>query len=111
MVMLKSNEEVTISDQIEELKPSTTSSAESLLEHGSAKEKADGPRGEQASKRIGHPTRFQKIGEMTCLFLSWYQNGKFPICNFGPSRAGCCFMLFFAVFVFGYFVFMIETFR
>ena len=34
-------------------------------------------------KKLG--TRIERIGEMTCLFLSSYKNGKFPICNIGPS--------------------------
>ena len=48
---------------------------------------------------------------MTCLFLSCYHKGRFPICNFGPSRCACCSFFFFAVFIFAYLVFMIETFR
>lgn len=48
------------------------------------------------------PTRFERIGEMSCLFFSFYREGKYPFCNVGPSRGPMVFMLLFAGFVTGY---------
>ena len=55
-------------------------------------------------------TRFERIGEMNCLFLSCYQNGKFPICNIGPSRGPMVFLIIFAGFCFGYCVVLVKAF-
>jgi hypothetical protein len=48
------------------------------------------------------PTRFERVGEMSCLFFSFYREGKYPFCNVGPSRGPMVFMLIFAGFVAGY---------
>ena len=43
-----------------------------------------------------YPTRIQKIGEMKCIFFSFYKSGSIPFCGIGPSW---CFtlLLFFLV--------------
>ena len=51
-----------------------------------------------------YPTRSQMIGEVECFYLSFYKNGKYPICNIGPSRCAMCGMLTFATFCFGFLV-------
>ena len=56
------------------------------------------------------PTRFERIGEMSCLFLSFYREGKYPFCNVGPSRGPMVFMLVFAGFVTGYLYVLIQMF-
>ena len=32
-----------------------------------------------------YPTRFQKVGNLNCIFLGFYCGGKFPICSIGPD--------------------------
>ena len=56
------------------------------------------------------PTRFERIGEMSCLFFSFYREGKYPFCNVGPSRGPMVFMLVFAGFVAGYLYVLIQMF-
>jgi hypothetical protein len=39
----------------------------------------------EGKRRKSYPTRFQWVGEMYCLFLSCWKQGRFPICSIGPS--------------------------
>ena len=37
------------------------------------------------NKKCTLPTRVQNVGKVTCLFLSCYKRGQFPIVNIGPN--------------------------
>ena len=56
-------------------------------------------------------SRCQKIGEINCLFLSSYKDGRIPFMNVGPSKGPMVFMIFFALFCLGYLVNMIMMFQ
>ena len=56
-----------------------------------------------------YPTRCQKIGEVNCLFVDWYKDGKIPIINVGPSKGPMVFLILFAGFCLGYLLFMITA--
>lgn len=61
--------------------------------------------------RRSFPTRFQWVGEMYCLFLSCWKQGRFPICSLGPSWPYTIGLLCFAGMVLCFMVammFMIE---
>ena len=49
-----------------------------------------------------------KIGEIRCLFLSCYYQGRTPLLSLGPSWPFSIFLLFFGGFITGFFAFMIS---
>lgn len=51
-----------------------------------------------------------KIGEVDCLFVSWYKNGRFPLLSVGPSKGPMVFLILFAGFCLGYLLLMMSTF-
>jgi len=54
---------------------------------------------------VRYPTRFQKVGEMYCLFISCYKKGTFPILGIGPNWHASILILIFAAicgFIMGY---------
>ena len=55
-----------------------------------------------------YPTRVQKIGEMSCFFLSCYKRGTFPICGIGPSWPFTIILLVFAILCGFYMGFMLS---
>ena len=55
-----------------------------------------------------YPTRIQKIGEMSCFFLSCYKRGTFPICGIGPSWPFTMILLLFATLCGFYMGFMLT---
>ena len=55
-----------------------------------------------------YPSRFQKVGELRCLFLSCFRKGRFPICSIGPSWPFTMGLLMFALFCLGYLLFMVS---
>lgn len=57
-----------------------------------------------------YPTRYQRVGEMQCFFLSCFKKGRSPFCTVGPSKAGCMFMFCFGGFCLAYLFFMISIF-
>ena len=54
--------------------------------------------------------RWQRIGEVSCLFVSWYKDGRFPLINIGPSRGPMVFLLLFSAFCLGYMVVLVNSF-
>lgn len=62
----------------------------------------------QANKIVSYPTQIMKIGEVKCLFLSCYYQGRTPILSLGPSWPFTLFLIFFGLFITGFFVFMIS---
>lgn len=57
-----------------------------------------------------YQTRWQRIGEVSCLFFSWYKDGRFPLINIGPSRGPMVFLLLFSAFCLGYMIVLINSF-
>ena len=55
-------------------------------------------------------TWIENISGMTCFFVGCYKNGKFPICNIGPSKLPMLCNLVFCAFVLAYFLFMVNMF-
>ena len=67
---------------------------------------------EASVKAHGHKkqkmrTRCQRIGEVNCLFISYYKDGRLPFTNVGPSKGPMTFMILFALFCLGYLVNML----
>ena len=56
-----------------------------------------------------YPSRIQKVGEMWCLFLSFYRRGTFPICSIGPSWPFTIILCFFATFCLVFLGFMMSV--
>ena len=50
-----------------------------------------------------YPTRCQKVGEIRCLFLSFYKNGRYPFISAGPSFCPCLCLFIFGIVVFTFF--------
>ena len=42
--------------------------------------------------------------------MSWYQHGKEPLLNIGPSRCPMCFFIIFACFILAFLTFSIQEF-
>jgi len=55
-----------------------------------------------------YPSRIQQIGEMSCVFLSCYKRGTFPICGVGPSWPFTLILLVFAILCGFYMGFMLN---
>ena len=51
-----------------------------------------------------YPTRIQKVGEIQCLFLSFYKNGRYPFLSAGPSFCPCTCLFAFGCIVFSFFM-------
>jgi hypothetical protein len=65
---------------------------------------------ESAARTGRYHTRCQKIGEVNCLFVSWYKDGKFPLINVGPSKGPMVFLNLFALFCMGYLLVLVQMF-
>jgi len=62
-------------------------------------------------KRVGivtYPTQIKKVGEIWCLFVSCYYQGRSPLLSIGPSWPFTIFLLFFAALILGYFLLMMS---
>ena len=59
-------------------------------------------------KQVSYPTQIMKIGEIRCLFLSCYYQGRTPFLSIGPSWPFTIFLIFFGFFITGFFTFMIS---
>ena len=49
-----------------------------------------------------------KIGEVRCLFLTCYKQGRTPFLSIGPSWPFTLFLFVFALFIVGFFSFMLH---
>jgi hypothetical protein len=55
-----------------------------------------------------HRTQCMKVGEIKCLFLSCWYEGRSPLLTLGPSWPFTCFIVFFAGMIFAYFMLMLS---
>ena len=58
-----------------------------------------------------YPSRCMKVGEIKCLFLSCFNQGRSPIISLGPSWPFTLFLLGFGCLIFVYFCFMLSMAR
>lgn len=54
------------------------------------------------------PTRYQMVGNMHCLFVSWYKQGAFPLMSVGPSWKFLFILWIFVMIMCLYMYFLIE---
>ena len=55
-----------------------------------------------------YPTRIQDVGKLSCLFLSFYQGGRFPIISIGPSWPFTILLLLFVSGALAYFFYLLT---
>ena len=53
---------------------------------------------------------FRYVGNILCLFVSWYKEGKMPIFNLGPSFCPCILMMCLATFILAFFTISVTFF-
>ena len=49
-----------------------------------------------------------KVGEIKCLFVSWYYKGRTPLLTLGPSWPFSSILMIFGAFLACFFIFMIK---
>ncbi|CDW77513.1 dhhc zinc finger domain containing protein [Stylonychia lemnae] len=57
-------------------------------------------------KKNTYRTQCLKVGEVKCLFLSWYKQGRTPLLTLGPSWPFTIVLILFGVFLAVFFIFM-----
>jgi len=58
--------------------------------------------------KIRYRTQCLKIGEIKCLFLSWWDYGRSPFITLGPSWPYTIFLLVLGIMIFIYFIIMLK---
>ncbi len=59
-------------------------------------------------KKVKYPTQIMKVGQITCLFVKFFKNGRKPFMSIGPSWPFTIGLLTFAFGAFFYFLWMLT---
>ena len=60
-------------------------------------------------EKYNYSSRCMRVGEMRCLFVSWYYSGKSPLFSYGPSCAFTVCLMFLAAIFLGFYEFTLAT--